>query len=93
MEDTVLSLRIVTTSTVLLSLAAGSASAQTATTTEPGKPLPLLQIFQKDGDTAAVKPRHRARYVRRRVARTRVANHATGAMRRAFMQVFGRRLI
>jgi len=86
MEDTVLSLRIATTSAVLLALAAGSASAQTAATTAPGKPLPLLQIFQKNEDTAAVKPHHRTKYVRRRVA-ARVANHASGAMRHAFMEV------
>lgn len=87
MEDTVPSFRIAATSAVLLALAAGSASAQTATTTAPGQPLPLLQIFQKNEDTAAVKPHHRARYVRRRVARTRVANYTSVAMRHAFMEV------
>ena len=83
-----LSLRIVTTSAVLLALAAGSASAQTATTTAAGKPLPLLQIFQKnEEDTATIKPRHRARYAHRRVVRTRVTNHPAGAIHHAFMEV------
>jgi hypothetical protein len=86
MEDTVLSLRIVTTGAVFLTLAAGSASAQTATAAAPGKPLPLLQIFQKNEDTV-VTPHHRARYARRRAPKTRVANHATGAMRHAYMEV------
>jgi hypothetical protein len=87
MEDTVPTLRIVTTSAVFLTLAAGSASAQTATTTAPGKPLPLLQIFQKNEETATVTPHHRARYARRRATRTRVANHTGSAMRHAFMEV------
>jgi hypothetical protein len=88
MEDTVPTLRIVTTSAVFLTLAAGSASAQTATTTAPGKPLPLLQIFQKNEEsTAAVTPHHRARYARRRATRTRVANHTSGATRHAYMEV------
>jgi hypothetical protein len=86
MEDTVLSLRIVTTSAVFLALAAGSVSAQTATTTAPGKPLPLLQVFQKSEDTA-VAPLHRVRHARRRATGTRVANHTTGAMRHTFMEV------
>jgi hypothetical protein len=86
MEDTVLSLRIVTTSAVFLALAAGSASAQTVTTTTPGKPLPLLQVFQKSEDPA-VTPRYRVRHARRRAAGARVANHTTGAMRHAFMEV------
>lgn len=81
-----LSLRIVTTGAVFLTLAAGSASAQTATAAAPGKPLPLLQIFQKNEDTV-VTPHHRARYARRRAPKTRVANHATGAMRHAYMEV------
>jgi hypothetical protein len=87
----VLSLRIVTTSAVMLTLAVGSALAQTATTTatEPGKPLPLLRIFQKDDDTAAVTatPHRRIRYVRRRTIRTRVASHTDGAIRDEYMQV------
>jgi hypothetical protein len=87
MEETVPTLRIVTASAVFLTLAAGSASAQTTTTTAPGKPLPLLQIFQKNEDTAVATPRHRARHARRRVARTRVANRPIGAMRHAYMQV------
>jgi hypothetical protein len=88
MEDTVPTFRIVTTTAVFLTLAAGSASAQTATTTAPGKPLPLLQIFQKNEETtAAVTPHHRARYARRRGTRTRVANHTSGAMRHAYMEV------
>jgi hypothetical protein len=87
MEDTVLSLRIVTTSAVFLTLAAGSAAAQTTTTTAAGKPLPLLQIYQKNGDTAAVTPHHRARYAHRRMVRTPAANHANGAIRDTFMQV------
>ena len=86
-----LSLRIVTTSAALLTLAVGSALAQTATTTatEPGKPLPLLRIFQKDDDTAAVTatPHRRIRYVHRRTARTRVASHTAGAIRDEYMQV------
>ncbi len=82
-----LSLRIVTTSAAFLALAAGSALAQTATATAPGKPLPLLQVFQKSEGTAAVTPRHRVRHVRRRATGTRVANHTTGAMRHAFMEV------
>jgi hypothetical protein len=87
MEDTVLSLRIVTTSVVFLALAASVASAQTATTTAAGKPLPLLQIYQKNGDTAAVTPHHRARYAHRRIVRAPAANHANGAIRDTFMQV------
>jgi hypothetical protein len=83
----VLSLRIVTTSAVFLTLAASGASAQTATTTAAGKPLPLLQIYQKNGDTAAVTPHHRARYAHRRAVRTPVANRANGAIRDTFMQV------
>jgi hypothetical protein len=83
----VLSLRIVTTSAVFLTLAASGASAQTATTTAAGKPLPLLQIYQKNGDTAAVTPHHHARYAHRRAVRTPVANHANGAIRDTFMQV------
>lgn len=82
-----LSLRIVTTSAVFLTLAASGASAQTATTTAAGKPLPLLQIYQKNGDTAAVTPHHRARYAHRRMVRTPAANHANGAIRDTFMQV------
>lgn len=82
-----LSLRIVTTSAVFLTLAASGASAQTATTTAAGKPLPLLQIYQKSGDTAAVTRHHRARYAHRRVVRTPAANHANGAIRDTFMQV------
>jgi hypothetical protein len=86
MEGTVLSLRIVTTGAVSLVLAAGSASAQIATTA-PGKPLSLLQIYPKNEDAAAVKPHHRARYARRRVARTHVANQTTGATRHTYMEV------
>jgi hypothetical protein len=82
----VLSLRIVTTSAVFLALAAGNASAQTATTTAPGRPLPLLQVFQKSEDPA-VTPRYRVRHARRRAAGTRIANHTAGAMRHAFMEV------
>jgi hypothetical protein len=91
MEDTVLSLRIVTTSAALLTLAAGGALAQTATTTatEPGKPLPLLRIFQKSDDAAAVTvtAHRRIRYVHRRTIRTRVASHTAGAIRDEYMQV------
>jgi hypothetical protein len=89
MEDTVLSLRIVTTSVVFLALATASALAQTATTTAPGKPLPLLQVFQKNDDTAAVTvtPHRRIRYVHRRTIKTRVASHTDGAMRDEYMQV------
>jgi hypothetical protein len=87
MEDTVLSLRIVTTGAVFLALAAGSASAQTATTTAPGKPLSLLQIYPANEDAAAVKPHYRTRYVHRRVARTHVANQTTGATRHAHTEV------
>jgi len=83
----VLSLRIVTATAVFLTLAAGNATAQTATTTAPGKPLQLFQIIEQKDDTAAVKPQHRARYVRRRVARTHVTNQTTGAMHRAYMEV------
>ena len=86
MEDTVLSLRIVTASAVFLTLAAGSASAQTATTATPGKPLQLFQIIQQKDDTAAVNPHHRVRYVRRRVARTHVANQTIGAPSHAYME-------
>ena len=84
-----LSLRIVTTSVVFLALATANALAQTATTTAPGKPLPLLQVFQKNDDTAAVTvtPRRRIRYVHRRTIRTRVASHTAGAMRDEYMQV------
>jgi hypothetical protein len=95
MEDTVLSLRIVTTSAVFLTLAAGSASAQSAMTAEPGqtttitapgKPLQLFQIIQqKDG--TAVRIHHRARYVRRKAAETRVANQTTGTARHTYMQM------
>jgi hypothetical protein len=85
MEDTVLSLRIVTTSAVFLTLAAGGASAQTATAT--GKPLPLLQVYEKSEGTAAVTPHHRARYAHRRTVKTPVASHANGAIRDTFMQV------
>jgi len=82
----VLSLRIVTASAVFLTLAAGSASAQTATTATPGKPLQLFQIIQQKDDTAAVNPHHRARHVRRRVARTHVANQTIGAPSHAYME-------
>jgi hypothetical protein len=86
MEDTVLSIRIVTTSAVLLALATASAAAQTATTNAPDKPLPLLQILQqKDG--ATVKPHQRPRLVRRRLPRPRIANHRPGAVHQAFMEV------
>jgi hypothetical protein len=83
----VLSLRIFTISAVFLTLAASSASAQTGTTTVPGKPLALLQIYQKNDGTAAVKTHRRARYVHRRVATTRVANQTTGDTRHAYMEV------
>jgi hypothetical protein len=80
----VLSLRIVT-SLVFLTLAAGAASAQTTTTTPPGKPLQLFQIIQQSND-AAVQPRHRVRYVHRRVTKTRVADQITHATRHEYMQ-------
>jgi hypothetical protein len=86
MEDTVLSVRIVTTSAVFLALAAANASAQTATADPPDKPLPLLQIFQqKDG--TAVQPHRGARFVKRKFARTRLANRKPVAMHHAFMEV------
>ena len=90
MEDTVLSLRIVTTSAAFLTLAAGNALAQTATATAPGKPLQLFQVIQQKEDTAAVQPHHRVRYVHRRAAKTRVANQTanqtTGTAPRAYME-------
>jgi hypothetical protein len=86
MEGTVLSLRIVTTSAIFLAFAAGSASAQTVTTAAPGRPLSLLQIYPKNEDAAAVRPHYRARYVRRKVARTHVANQMTGATRHAYTE-------
>jgi len=86
MEDAVLSIRIVTTSAVLLALAAANAWAQTATTNPPDKPLPLLQIFQQKDDTT-VKPHQRARLVRRKFARTKIADRKPGAMHHAFVVV------
>jgi hypothetical protein len=84
-EGTVLSLRIVTGSVVFLTLAAGSAWAQTATTTTPGKPLQLFQIIQQS-DGSAVRVHHRSRYVKRKAAGTRVANQTIGATRHEYMQ-------
>jgi hypothetical protein len=80
-------MRIVTTSAVFLALAAGGASAQTATTTAPSKPLPLLQIVQQKDDAAAVTPHPRARYARRKVVRTRITHQKASAMHHAYMQV------
>lgn len=81
-----LSLRIVTTGAAVLALAAGSAWAQTATTAAPGKPLQLFQVIQQKDDTA-VRPHHRARYVRKRVTKTRIANQTTGVAHHTYMQV------
>jgi len=81
------SLRIVTTGAIFLALAAGSASAQTATTTAPGKPLSLLQIYPKNEEAGAVKPHYRTRYVRRRVARAHVANQKASAARHTYTEV------
>jgi hypothetical protein len=95
MEDTVPSMRIVTTSAVFLALAAGSASAQNATptapaqpatTTAPGKPLQLFQIIeQKDG--TSVRPHHRTRYAKRKPAGTQIAHQKAGPTRDAFVEV------
>ena len=82
-----LSLRIVTATAVFLTLAAGNASAQTATTTAPGKPLQLFQVIQQKDGTATVNPQHRVRYVHRRVARTHIANQTIGANGHTYMQV------
>ena len=87
MEGTVPSLRILTASAIFLMLAAASAFAQTATAAAPGKPLQLFQIIEQKDDTGVVKPQHRVRYVRRRVARTHVTNQTTGAMHHAYMEV------
>jgi hypothetical protein len=80
------SMRIVTTSAVLLTLAVGNASAQIATNTTPGKPIQLFQVIQqKDGTT--VRPHHRARFVRKGVAKTRIVDQKTGATRHEYMQM------
>jgi hypothetical protein len=51
MEGAMLNIRIVTAGAVILVMAAGSAAAQTATGTAPGKPIPLLTILKQPDKT------------------------------------------
>lgn len=65
-----LSIRIVAAGAIVWVMASGSAAAQTATNTAPGKPIPLLQILTQTDKTKA-KPH--ARRIARMKARTHLA--------------------
>jgi len=70
-----LSIRILAAGAVLV-IAVGSAAAQTATTSPPGKPLPLLQIVQQPNKAKARAPaKTAARFVKRTSAKTHARTH------------------